>query len=141
MTTHQTRVGWSAAALCMAVLMSGCGSDDTPTAKDPASQTPEESPQSSPSESPTPSPSSTQGQAVSCDQAWTVGADLPQGYKGCADAEGTWVPADVVNCSVGNTLVLFDSTFYASPGHLIRKATPDYQNDAAYQQVYMICTG
>lgn len=135
---RRTRVLLGVGALGAALALTGCGSDseaDT-SADDPAVT----------QDSATPT-GTTDGAAAgpngepACSEVWVPGQDLPVDYQGCMDDTGTLVKPDVVNCSVGNTMILLDPNFYATPGHIIRAATPDYENDPAYQQVYMVCTG
>jgi hypothetical protein len=118
-----------AAVAALAVLaLSGCGSDSSSVAQDPGT--------SSPTASATSGGNPPQG--PTCDHVWRDGATLPHDYRGCADA-GSWVKAEVYQCSDGHRLVTYAHAFYASPGRRITQAAKTLAQDQEFQHTMAVC--
>lgn len=129
-----------------ALLLAGCGSDDTasdasgstsPSAS-PTSAVPSSAPPSASSPS---APSSSPASALpACAKIWVEGKRLPGGYKGCQEG-GTKDDSLIFHCSIGNRLATYGAAFYAVPGNRIFKAHPTRDKDRAWTSVYNTCTG
>lgn len=120
------RAAGAAALMLMAFMLVGCGSDDSSSlAQDPAPS----------------SPSATVSKQThpSCVTVWRDGHTLPQSYRGCTSDAGTYVKAEVYDCSDGHRLVTYAHSFYASPGRTISRATTTLAKDHDFQHTMAVC--
>lgn len=123
-----TGVGAAAAAL---ILLSACGDDsgaEEPTTTPSAAE-------SSPSAG---DPSSDPASGTSCDAVWVEGADLPRGYDGCVSGT-TAVAPEIVECSSGQRIVIYDDHYWALRGHVIGYAPQGLGDDKHYARVLYSC--
>jgi hypothetical protein len=115
------------AALLVAVLVTGCGTDTgSEDRADDQSQT----------------PSSTAPEATGepCSSVWVDGATLPRGYDGCDDG-GSFVSRDVLECSSGQRMVRFDDHYYAVLGGTISETESVLDEDSGYRDAVASCRG
>jgi hypothetical protein len=73
-----------------------------------------------------------------CDSVWKEDADLPKPYDGCAEADTTVAP-DLLECSSGQRIVLYDDHYWALPGHIIGYAPEGLDEDKRYARVLYSC--
>ena len=139
--------GLIATATLVVGLVAGCGSDGgsegvatdssvTPSASDPASETPAPDESTAPAE---PSETAAPASWPTCAEVWSEGAVLPKPYPGCS-LDGLAVPAESVHCSMGALLVTYDQAFWGVPGHEISRAEGKLQKDPRFQQARATCT-
>lgn len=119
-------VAISVAAL---LVLSACGNDTgTPEANADDTSAP-----SSPTDS-----SSTPVDGSSCESVWVEGSDLPQDYDGCV-TDGTMVEPQILECSSGQRIVLYDDHYWALRGQRIGYAVDGLENDEKYKRVLYSC--
>lgn len=130
MSGPRLRVAGCAFVLSLTSALAACGEAADPA--DSAQPAAENS-----ASSPAPSPSST---LPACADVWVVGARLPAAYAGCQDG-GVATEDSTAMCSMGDSLIQHGTDLYASPGKQIRQASGGFAGDAAFQRLYLTCTG
>lgn len=73
-----------------------------------------------------------------CSDVWVADADLPKRYDGC-NLDGSVVEPEVVECSSGQRLVIFDDQYWALRGHVIKHAPEGLAESKAYADVLYSC--
>lgn len=122
----RTLAGRSVAALAVVAALAACGDDDGsegaggPTASAEGTEAPAT-------------------RAPACTDVWVEGDDLPKGYSGCADDEGTLVEPTVVDCSSGQRVVTHDNRWWAVRGHRIGHAPDGLEQSKDYRRVLRSC--
>ena len=117
--------------------LAGCsGGDDQDDAAAPDAVTPPSA--SSPGSTPTPTPVPT---GPACDTVWSAGDVLPDDYEQCVEKGAAGVQ-DVIECSDGPPLVVFDDELYGRPGEKIRASdVSPVQDTEQFGEAYSECTG
>lgn len=136
-------------------LLVACGGEQT-TAGDPAPSTaaptgpavtgeatlvPSDTPSTSTSASFSPSPaeSASTSDLPACSNVWKAGVVLDKAYQGCVQG-GREVPADVLSCSSGQSLVRYDGRFYGVLGGSVSQ-TPSLDSSKKYLKSVSVCRG
>lgn len=73
-----------------------------------------------------------------CDSVWQQGALLPEKYRGCL-LDDEEVTPEVVDCSSGQRVMLYDNKYWAVEGHKIQYAPEGLDNSAAYAEMLYGC--
>jgi len=115
------------AFLLTAGTSTGCGSDSSTVAQDPATRPPS-----------TAHTGDAQPDGPACAVVWKKGATLPHSYHGCTTDAG-WVSAQVYECSDGHRLVTYAHSFYAGPGRTISRAATTLAKDQDFQHTMAVC--
>lgn len=149
--THRTSSTFRAtgAAAVLALVaglgLTACGSETPDAAAEPSASTstPSETSSETSSETPTEEPTdeaSEEPKGPACSDVWVAGATLPEKYNGCQDADkGKWVQAMVYNCSSGQRLVTFGTTFYAAKGEVVNESQVPLRRNQDFQKVLASC--
>lgn len=124
-----------APVLVVLVLLAGCTSRGSEPDGDDASAS---TPSGTASSTPTPTPVPT---GPACDTVWSAGDVLPDDYEQCVE-EGAAGVQDVVECTDGPPLVVFDDELYGRPGEKIRASdVSPVQDTEEFGALYSECTG
>lgn len=108
--------------------LSACGDDTAPEATADETSAP-----------PTPAESSSAPvDGTPCESVWVEGSDLPKDYAGCV-ADGALVEPEILDCSSGQRIVLYDDHYWALRGHIIGYAPDGLDNDKKYARVLYSC--
>ena len=123
-----------AAALVLAgVSLAACGDEAADSGKAEDNSSTSESPTTPATDAPPTEPA--------CADVWTAGAELPQDYRGCQDAENDkWVEAFVYRCSSGQKLVTFRRNFYAAKGGVVTETATPLARNQKFQKALAACT-
>lgn len=116
----RTFAGRTIAAVAVAVALAGCGAEDGST---DASTDPE----------------TTAPQGPPCTEIWIEGEDLPKGYSGCLDEEGTLLKPTIVECSSGQRVVTHEDSWWALRGHRIGHAPDGLKESKEYRRMLRGC--
>lgn len=131
--------------LLAALLLAGCGSEDTGTA------TPQDEGSVSPSSTPSEAPPSTEATDEvtdegpdtrgwpKCEKVWIAGDDLPRTYVGCTEGDEA-VKAERVPCSMGVKLVVYNDRFWAATGNRISESDGPLRKNPEFRQVRNTCS-
>jgi hypothetical protein len=97
----------------------------------------------SPSEAAEPDSGTSQGSgrpgAPDCSEIWVDGGEIPVKYAGCNATDGSFVRADLLNCSSGQRMVRFDDRFYGVQGGLVHESESVLEDDVGYRDAVASC--
>lgn len=116
-------------AAVVAVVATGCGSDDADPMSTPVATEAET----------TASEASLPAGTLVCADVWQEDATLPRSYDGCVDDAGQLVPSDPLACSSGQKIIRYDDRFYAVPGGTIHAADAPLIEDSEYRAAALRC--
>ena len=86
-----------------------------------------------------PGTSSPQAKKPLCAELWVDGQALPDHYKGCSDAHGTWVKAEAQRFDSGQVLVTYADRFYGAMGAVVNDVGGPLADDPHYQRASRSC--
>jgi hypothetical protein len=67
-----------------------------------------------------------------------VDQEIPKGYDGC-NADGAFVPADLLGCSSGQRMARFDDRYYGVLGGVVRESKSSLEDDISYREAVASC--
>jgi hypothetical protein len=70
---------------------------------------------------------------------WKNGTTIPRVYRGCADADGSYVRKDGLSCSSGQTIIRFDDRFYGVAGGTVHHTATSLLSDRGYRAAVLRC--